>query len=158
MSENKIKGDFGEETAKIFLKKKNVIILEKNFRTRSGEIDIIGLFNNLLIFYEVKTRKGNLYGSPAEAVTRSKINKIKLTSKFYMAKFNLYNYDIRYDVIEVFLNKDEKVEKINIIENAFWVSINLKSLSKFIYKSSNTFFNKPIYRNVMALPALYYII
>ena len=119
MSENKIKGDFGEETAKIFLKKKNVIILEKNFRTRSGEIDIIGLFNNLLIFYEVKTRKGNLYGSPAEAVTRSKINKIKLTSKFYMAKFNLYNYDIRYDVIEVFLNKDEKVEKINIIENAF---------------------------------------
>ncbi|MFA6941762.1 MAG: YraN family protein [Clostridiaceae bacterium] len=119
MSENKIKGDFGEESANSFLRKKNVIILEKNFRTRSGEIDIIGLFNNTIIFYEVKTRKSDIYGSPAEAVTRSKINKIKLTSKFYMAKFNLYNYDVRYDVIEVYLNKNLKLEKINIIENAF---------------------------------------
>lgn len=119
MSENKIKGDFGEETARTFLRKKNVIILQKNFRTRSGEIDIIGLCNNTLIFYEVKTRKNNIYGSPAEALTRSKINKIKLTSKFFMAKFNLYNYDIRYDVIEVFLDKNENLEKINIIQNAF---------------------------------------
>lgn len=119
MSENKIKGNFGEETARIFLRKKNVIILEKNFRTRSGEIDIIGLLGNTIIFYEVKTRKSHAYGSPAESVTRSKINKIKLTSKFYMAKFKLYNYDIRYDVIEVFLNRNMKLEKINLIENAF---------------------------------------
>lgn len=119
MSENRLKGNLGEETAKNYLKKKNIIILERNFRTRGGEIDIIGLFNNTIIFYEVKTRKSAVYGSPAEAVTRSKINKIKLTSKFYMAKANLYNYDVRYDVIEIFLNSNLKPEKINIIENAF---------------------------------------
>lgn len=119
MFETKQKGDFGEEIANGFLRKKRIIVLERNFRTRYGELDIIGLQNNIIIFYEVKTRKGNLYGSPAEAITKTKINKIKLTSKFYIAKYNLYNYDIRFDVIEVFLNKEDKFEKINIIENAF---------------------------------------
>lgn len=119
MNKNAFIGNLGEEITKCYLRKKNVIILEKNFRTRSGEIDIIGLFNKTIIFYEVKTRKNCNYGAPSEAVTRNKINKIKMTSRLYMAKYNLYNYDIRYDVIEVYLDKNEALKKINVIENAF---------------------------------------
>lgn len=112
-------GDFGETLALIHLTRKNITILEKNFRLRTGEIDIIGLSQNYLIFYEVKTRKSSSFGTPGECINRDKIKKIKKTALFFISSRNLFNYDVSFDVIEVYLNADSNLSRINIIENAF---------------------------------------
>ena len=112
---NKEIGNLGEEIAKNYLISKNIAIINTNYRIRSGEIDIIGCENNELIFIEVKSRNTLKYGMPSESITKSKINKIKNTAKYYLYKNKVINKSIRFDVIEVYLNEN----KINHIVNAF---------------------------------------
>jgi len=81
---NKIQqGNQGEDIACDFLKKKGYKIVERNFRIRGGEIDIIALEDSALVYIEVKTRKNYNYGRPEEAVTLRKIKFIERTAKFY---------------------------------------------------------------------------
>ena len=76
-----ISGKLGEDAACKYLKKQNYQILERNYRKRYGEIDIIAQKSNKLIFAEVKTRSGERYGTPSEAVTFSKQQKIIKTAE-----------------------------------------------------------------------------
>lgn len=111
-------GKYGEEIACKYLLNHNYKIVDKNFLCRQGEIDIIALSKaNELVFCEVKTRRNIKYGMPCEAVTPRKINNIIFSSKYYIYINKLYNIDIRYDVIEVFVY--ENTFKINHIINAF---------------------------------------
>lgn len=116
---NKTKGDLGEKIAEDYLKKLGYIILEKNFRTKIGEIDIIGKDGQYVVFIEVKTRHNNIYGTPGEAVNLSKQHKIIRTSQLYILKRNLSKYDFRFDVIEIILNNTNENTSINLIKNAF---------------------------------------
>lgn len=111
-------GVLGEEKACKYLIKNNYKIIDRNFLCRQGEIDIIAISkNNELVFVEVKTRTNLRYGMPCEAVTSKKIKNIISSSKYYIYLKNLYNIDIRYDVIEVYF-KNLKCY-INHIKNAF---------------------------------------
>lgn len=112
---NKEKGDLGELIALKYLAKNGAEIVEKNYKIRSGEIDIIAKLNNELVFIEVKARSNIKYGYPAEAVNYKKINKISNVAKYYILINHLYNIPIRFDVIEVYFNEN----KINHIVNAF---------------------------------------
>ena len=111
-------GKLGENKAAKFLKKAGYKIVCQNFRNRYGEIDIIAKDKNCLVFVEVKTRTSTDFGYAAEAVNYRKQKKIISVAEAYLNyKYNCY---MRFDIIEVYLNKDSrKVVKINHIKIAF---------------------------------------
>ena len=115
----KQKGNVGEEYTVRYLKKNGYRILERNFRLKCGEIDIIAQKGEYIIFTEVKTRAANFLARPYEAVDRRKIAKILKTAAIYIAQNQLDAY-FRFDVSEVFTDLNSgKVTGINYIENAF---------------------------------------
>lgn len=111
---NVLKGKTGEDIAAKYLKSLGYQIIERNFRTEVGEIDIIAAGEEYLIFIEVKTRKNTLLGYPPKRSTHSN-KKITQVASQYINKYDLYDTDVRFDVIEVFI--DDK--KLNHIKNAF---------------------------------------
>ena len=112
-------GETGEEYAVNFLKKKKYKILERNYRKRFGEIDIIAENKNNIVFVEVKTRHTDSMISAADAVNRQKQLKIIKTASLYLAENETEKF-CRFDVCEVYVNADNlKLVKINYIEGAF---------------------------------------
>jgi len=109
----KFLGFFGEQRAVKLLKKKRYKIIEKNYKDKIGEVDIIAEKQGFLIFIEVKTRVSDDFGRPAEAVTVAKQRKYRLMAMGYVNRFGYEDTPIRFDVIEI-LGKE-----INHIENAF---------------------------------------
>jgi len=107
MYERHILGKNGEEAAEEYLKKKGYNIIERNFRSKVGEIDIIALDENYIVFIEIKTRSNVEYGLPSEAVTERKIKHIYRTAQYFLYSRNLENENARIDVIEVY-NKNNQ--------------------------------------------------
>ena len=118
-SKNKEKGDEGEKIVIRYLKQCGYEILIRNFRCRSGEIDVIFKDNEEIVFAEIKTRSGTNYGFPAESVTVFKKNHILNTARYFLYRYHLWNCNVRFDVIEVYLKKYSKYD-INHIKNVFW--------------------------------------
>ena len=95
-------GDKGEKEAEEYLKKLGWKILEKNWKySRIGEIDIIGIDNNELVFVEVKYRNNNKFGSAIEAITKQKLDKIYKSALAYLKTTNERYKDFRIDVITI---------------------------------------------------------
>ena len=94
-------GNLGEDQAVTFLKSKNYKILERNFRSKFGEIDIIARDGKCLVFCEVKMRSTDIFGTPGEAITPAKLQKIILTLHWYMQTKSLEGQEFRVDAIEV---------------------------------------------------------
>ena len=109
-------GIIGEKIAQGFLLNKGYDILETNFYTKRGEVDIIAKTEKCIVFIEVKTRSSLKYGTPAMAVNTLKKKHIKCVAKNFLHLHKLYNYEVRFDVIEIFI-KSGKCE-INHIEGA----------------------------------------
>lgn len=116
-SENKKIGARGELLAKKYLERKGYQILETNFYCRFGEIDIIAKLNDEVSFVEVKTRKQERYGTPAESMNKYKKNHMYRSAELYTYLYRLYNFKISLDVIEVYLYED-KEERIEYMKNA----------------------------------------
>lgn len=119
---NKSLGNFGEDVAEKFLDKNGYKIIERNFNCRFGEIDIIAMDNNCLVFVEVKTRSGNRYGAPHYAINYYKKRHLKLSASLYISLKRLNNYCARFDVVEIFAKYADNnfiTDEINIIKNAF---------------------------------------
>ncbi len=110
------KGKLGENISVDYLIKNGYKILERNYRNKIGEIDIIALYDGILVFIEVKSRSNINYGYAFEAVNLKKQRKIINTSSIYIKSNGLGNYQLRYDIVEVYLTKNNN---INHIENAF---------------------------------------
>lgn len=110
-------GKKGEDFAANFLAKQGYEIIERNYHSRYGEIDIIAKKDETIAFVEVKTRKADAKYSPSEAVTYSKQKKINLTALTYLVQ-NETLAQPRFDVIEVMSNEG-RIYKVNHIENAF---------------------------------------
>ena len=108
-----ILGKNGEDIATEYLMKNNYKVIERNFYCKSGEIDIIALKNNYIVFIEVKSRSNDKYGLPSEAVTKSKLEHLYKTARYYLYTRNLQDEFVRFDVIEVyFKNSEYKVNHI----------------------------------------------
>ncbi|MDD2483856.1 MAG: YraN family protein [Eubacteriales bacterium] len=110
-------GVFGEDAASTYLEKRGYKIIEKNFRCRAGEIDIIAAHGESIVFIEVKTRRSLSYGLPCEAITHAKKQHIKRVISFYVLLKGLSGKALRIDVMEVYI-KEEKVY-IHHMEDAF---------------------------------------
>ncbi|MDO5715894.1 MAG: YraN family protein [Tissierellia bacterium] len=111
-------GDYGENIALEYLIKNGYRVLDKNFRALGTEIDLIALKKDELIFIEVKTRRNRQFGDAYEAVTERKMNHIIQTAQSYIQQKNLYQYMVRFDIIEIYLMEN----KLNHIKNAFILS------------------------------------
>jgi len=107
----------GQQDAENFLLKKGYQTLERNYRTRTGEIDLIARHGDYIVFIEVKCRSGVGYGYPRESVGVAKQRRIIKTAMHYIAARGLDNQDFRFDVMEVFAYSEQV--QINHIENAF---------------------------------------
>jgi putative endonuclease len=103
-----------EQKAADYLTKNGYKILQKNFRCKIGEIDLIAEAEGYLCFIEVKFRSSTQKGFPAEAITPHKIKKITQTAEFYMLLHNIpQNTPCRFDAVVIL--EDE----ISLIKNAF---------------------------------------
>ena len=102
-------GRQGEHAACDFLTKNGYKIIQRNFTSPHGEIDIIAEDEKYIVFVEVKTRTSEKFGLPRESVTEYKQNKIRLTATLYLQTNNLLNQKVRFDVVEVL---DEEIEHI----------------------------------------------
>lgn len=112
-------GTHGENIALEYLLNKGYKLISKNFRTNFGEIDIIVKRNDTLCFVEVKTRYNSNFGFPAHSITINKQKRIKKASLLFVNKEKLFNLNLRFDVVEIFLNYNDDSHIINHIENAF---------------------------------------
>ncbi|OQX52762.1 MAG: YraN family protein [Candidatus Cloacimonas sp. 4484_209] len=118
MLNRRLIGANGESRAIAFLKERKFRIVERNYRTKVGEIDIIAERDGLVTFVEVKTRRSKSYGSPEEAIDKKKRKRIIKAAKYYLVSHNLYDeVDVRFDVLS--LTKKNGVFQIEYFENAF---------------------------------------
>lgn len=112
-------GKQGEGLAVGFLKKRGFEILHENYRCRLGEIDIIAREGDVLAFIEVKTRRNETFGHPAEAVTIAKQKKIIRVACWYLQEQGGGDQSLRFDVVSVFCAADPPA--LRLIRDAFQV-------------------------------------
>lgn len=100
---NRKLGTLGEDLAVAYLKRCGYEILERNYRCRYGEIDIIGRKKGVIDFIEVKTRTGSDYGSPGEAIDHKKMQKIRATAREYLFSSGITGTGYGFHAIEISL-------------------------------------------------------
>lgn len=107
-------GELQEEKAALFLQERGYFILERNFYSSSGEIDLIATEGEYLCFIEVRYRTNSLYGFPEESITPKKQKRIVKTAEYYRMKYKIaFDTPCRFDVL-CLLN-----EEITLYQNAF---------------------------------------
>ncbi len=100
-------GQWGEDLAVRYLRRRGMKILERNFRTPVGEIDIIARQGKNLVFVEVKTRRSRAFGTPQEAVGPTKQRQILRTAQWYLGEGRGRGLQPRFDVLAVCLAAQE---------------------------------------------------
>ena len=100
-------GQTGEDLACYYLSNLGYEIIQRNFRYRKGEIDIIAKDKDEVVFIEVKTRSSGDYGEPAEAVTARKKKHIFRTAQLFLKINNIEDAYTRFDVIEIYFYKNK---------------------------------------------------
>ena len=104
-------GNLGEEIAAKYLADNGYEILAKNLHySRFCELDIVAKYKSTVVFVEVKTRKTNAYGTPFEAITKTKYENIKKGALNYIAEHKIKSY--RIDVIGITLQPELKIEHL----------------------------------------------
>lgn len=106
-----------------YLKSHGLKLVEKNFRCRLGEIDIIMHDTDMLVFIEVRYRKSSAFGGGLESITRAKQNKLRKTAEIYMQNHSQYK-NARFDVVSMSLNNagssgNQQHYSFDWIKNAF---------------------------------------
>ena len=118
--EGKGLGNWGEEKAAAYLRRKGYRILEMNYSVRGGEIDIIARRGRYLVFVEVKLRKSKTFASAREYVDHNKQRRLRTTAALYLSE-NPTELPARFDVIEIYAPDGPATKKPEIIhmEDAF---------------------------------------
>jgi putative endonuclease len=104
--ENKVTGNKGETLAAEYLAKKGYKILQRNYRSKWGEVDIIAKTKDIVVFVEVKTKTTDRFGEPWEMVNHWKVEQVKRMGEVWCREFG-WEGRVRIDVVGVWLNEDE---------------------------------------------------
>lgn len=115
-SRPKSPGSEGEDLAVGFLRKNGYRILQRNYRCRSGEVDVIACEGDTLCFVEVKGRRSDDYGAPEHGVTRDKMRRMARAALSYLTSKGLPEADCRFDVVSVRMG-DQPV--LDLLRGAF---------------------------------------
>lgn len=110
---NRKSGIEGENAAADYLKKQGYLILQRNFTTKVGEIDIIAQDGDTIVFVEVKARENTKFGQPIESITPQKVHSIVRTAQWYLTAKRKYDSPCRFDVVEILRGE------ITHVKNAF---------------------------------------
>lgn len=110
-------GKIGENLAASYLQRKGYVLIDRNFKARYGEIDLICTKDNTLIFVEVKTRIGQSYGKPEEAVTTRKLAEVIKTAQYYASLHTALPEAQRIDVIAIEMATDNKIVSFRHLES-----------------------------------------
>lgn len=111
-------GKTGEDLAASYLTNLGYTLIDRNYRVRGGEIDIIAEHESTLVFLEVKTRSNTKFGSPLEAVGPAKQKQIIYTAQHYLQCHDLFERDIRFDVLGI-LMLPKTPPQFELVTNAF---------------------------------------
>lgn len=114
----KLLGRSGEDRAVRHLRKLGYRVLERNFRTSRGEIDIIALDGDTVVFVEVKTRTSGAFGAPELAVDRRKQDRMVKAALGYLKRTRLHQVACRFDVVAI---SGPGMEQVELIRHAFEV-------------------------------------
>ena len=106
-------GAWGEQKAAEYLMHKGFALIERNYRSRYGEIDLVMENDSYLVFVEVKLRKSDRYGTPAEYVTRSKQEKLRNTALMYLQSHEV-DKQPRFDVIEIYAPRGMRTDPVPV--------------------------------------------
>lgn len=98
-------GQYGERVAARYLEAGGLRVVDRNWRCRAGEIDIVAEEGATLVFCEVKTRRGLDYGSPAEAVTRAKQERLRVLAMQWLTAHRRPYCPVRFDVVSVVVGR-----------------------------------------------------
>ena len=109
-------GEKGEELAVEFLQKKGYKILDRNWRFKKAEVDIIAQKNEVLIIVEVKTRTSNYFGNPQDFINQKKVQLLVEAANEYVISKDL-DVEVRFDIVAILKNKQEF--DIEHLEDAF---------------------------------------
>ncbi|MBN2120348.1 MAG: YraN family protein [Candidatus Omnitrophica bacterium] len=110
-SENLAIGYLGEDIAKRYLQKKGYKIIERNYKTKYTEIDLIARDRKTLVFIEVRTKTKEEFGIPEESLNHNKINKLIRGATAYMIQ-KRYEIDYRIDAVCIVLEKNKKIRRL----------------------------------------------
>ncbi len=114
----KLLGREGEDRAAQYLSRRGYKILERNYRTATGEIDLIALHEGAVVFVEVKTRTSSAFGAPELAVTPRKQMRMIRTALGYIKRKRIHQVPCRFDVVAINTANEQEIE---LIQNAFEV-------------------------------------
>jgi putative endonuclease len=112
-------GEWGEDCACRELRRRGYAILERRYRTRLGEIDIVARDRGVLVFIEVKARRSTTRGTPADALTAHKQRKLLTLAAFYLASRRLSEVPCRFDVVTVSVSPDAAAPRVEVLRDAF---------------------------------------
>lgn len=115
----KLVGDQGERLAARFLRRQGLRILARQCSNRFGEIDLIALDGDCIVFVEVKSRRSNAAGSPADAVTYNKQKRLTRTVLAWLKRRGLLEHPARFDVVTVHWPDDSRKPVVQHVRNAF---------------------------------------
>lgn len=111
-------GRYGEELAARFLMTRGWKILDRNWRSSAGELDIVATRDQVLVICEVKTRRSMRFGSPLEAVTPQKLQRLRRLAGMWIAEHSEHAGSIRIDVISVLVD-DAGLTRVQHVEGVF---------------------------------------
>ncbi len=111
-------GALGERLACEFIARNGYQVIERNYRCREGEIDIIARQGETLVFVEVRAKRGGAYGGPEESITAAKMKRLRKVADHYAQGRPGLPEDRRIDVVAVRMGRGGRATRIEIIENA----------------------------------------
>jgi putative endonuclease len=114
----KATGILGEELAGRFLLERGYQLIDRNYRTREGEVDIVATKDNCLVFFEVRTKRNRAFGTPEESITAKKMEHLRAAANKYIENHVNLPQSWRIDVVCIELDKKGQPERIEVIENA----------------------------------------
>ena len=114
-------GNIGEDLAAKYLQSKRYEIIDRNYRWARGEIDIVARIGDTLVFVEVKTARGDRFGSPETWVNQRKQSQIAQVAQRYLQEKRIQDLNCRFDVVAV--QRKEGGWHLEHFENAFWIEL-----------------------------------
>lgn len=111
-------GRWGEQLAAQRLEESGYVLLERNWRCARGEIDLVAKDRDVIVFVEVKTRRGRDYGTPEEAFTRAKSKRLLELGQRYLLERDIDDVEWRVDLVAVELDQQGVLKRFVHIPNA----------------------------------------
>ncbi|WP_432986756.1 YraN family protein [Dactylosporangium sp. CA-233914] len=109
---NQLVGGFGERVACRYLVSQGLVLLDRNWRSRAGELDVVARDGPDVVFVEVKTRRSTRFGMPAESVVPAKVRRLRTLARMWLAANDVRCEHVRFDVISVLVGRSVALQHL----------------------------------------------